>query len=139
MKDESFSETNNPAQMALAEVGTLFPGQPIGCFVSIGLPIPHPVRVGGSLSKIVETCTQLSINCEKADHSFRKRFRATTPEGQENPYYRFSVNGSPHTILLKEWDHAEELAATSQQYMSMDLQKKKVANVVDALIAVGAG
>ena len=119
--------------MALAEVRTLFPGRPIGCFVSIGIEMPRLLWVpGGSLFKIAEACGRLSYSCEKVHQSIKNHFCDTTPEGQENPYFRFSANGN---IMFDDWERAEELTASSQDYLSADLEKKKVVKIVDALIA----
>ena len=91
--------------------------------------------VGGSLAKIVGACTQLSISCEKVDQSLRKSFRDNIPEGQENPYIRFSASGDLRNFMLDEWKHAEELAKKSQGYISMDAQESKVEKLVHMLMA----
>jgi len=69
------------------------------------------------------------------DDTVCDHFLETTPEGQKNPYFRFSVNRGLGNIALDEWKRVENLTGITQGYMSFKPVEQQARKCVDALKA----
>jgi len=136
--DGAFSGANNPSQIALDEVSQVFPGRPIGCFLSLGTGVSKIVSVKGNLAKIAEACVKLLTSCEIVANDVGKDFNKKASDGQMNPYFRFSVNRGMDDIILDEWHRIQEMTAITSRYMEFDDQVILAKRCVNALGARAA-
>ena len=125
---------NNPSKLAWQEVRELFPGRPIGCFLSLGTGILDVVKVKGHLVDIGIACQNLAKNCEAVAGEMGARFRMESEKnGTKSPYFRFSVDRGLENIKLDEWAQGGQLTAVTSGYMSFQDQVMAVKGFVNAL------
>lgn len=126
---------NNPAELALDEADKIWPGRPIGCFVSIGTGLEQPLqlqrpeekkglaqsiitKVSGKLAFKVEVarwCVKLLTSSEKVHHHLLRRAKGF---GIGQRYFRFNVRQGMSEIGLADWTKVEDMIVLAQDYMS---------------------
>jgi len=145
---------NNPTAEAIAEAHHIWPGRPIGCFLSLGTGLEEAIQLSDGndelsgepwRSKLIKTlaphasfqlevakyCVASLTSCERVHRDVSEKFRDRIVPNAN--YFRFNVPQGMSKIGLEEWKKIGDIVALTVDYMDhgeiLD-RKKTVARVL---------
>ncbi|KZS94755.1 FabD/lysophospholipase-like protein [Sistotremastrum niveocremeum HHB9708] len=123
---------NNPTAQLLQEAAIEFPGQEIGCIVSIGtgkgetIRIPKPSLFQRVLPlDIVTAMRGMATDSERTAEEVARRF-----EGMPEKYFRFNVEQGMQDVGLSHWERLDEVTAHTRQYLQLAEPDSKLSSAI---------
>lgn len=131
-------ECNNPTDIALREVSSVFPDRPIACVMSVGAGQLHSASIPDAKfydalrpSRLMPVLERVATDCEKTHQELARRFEHTP-----NVYFRFSTDQGIQDIDQYNAPSLSKVQAHTRQY----LQEASVnARMKDAVKTIAAG
>lgn len=116
---------NNPGEVVLEIVQTIWPGRPIGVFLSLGTGEESRLDVSKNNSdtswlgakyqaKVVLAMASLASSADRVHEQLYMYFKRQT---EDKVYFRFNVDQGLETVGLQEWNKFEQLAGCTQAYL----------------------
>lgn len=133
-------ECNNPTDIALRELSSVFPNRPLACLMSVGAgqlhsaSIPHARIYDGFLpSRLTEVVQRVATDCERTHQDLAQRFEHTS-----NVYFRFSPDQGMQDIDQYNAARLSEVQTHTRQYLQDVSVNSRMQEAVKA-IAAGVG
>lgn len=115
MKDGGLGGDNNPARLALEEIGKVFPGRSVSCFLSLGTATPHAIEMGGNIFQLGKACARVLTSCERPHASVENHFKRI--HGRASPYFRFTVAQGLDKVKLDDWRQLRRVGDLTDSYL----------------------
>ncbi|KAF8598774.1 FabD lysophospholipase-like protein [Ceratobasidium sp. AG-I] len=131
-------ECNNPTNIALRKVSSVFPDRPIACVMSVGAGQLHSAsipdaRIYDALlpSRLASTVERIATDCERTHQDLARHFEHT-----KGAYFRFSTDQGMQDIEQYNVTKISEVQAHTRQY----LQDATVnSRMQEAVMTIAAG
>ncbi|KAF8596365.1 FabD/lysophospholipase-like protein [Ceratobasidium sp. AG-I] len=131
-------ECNNPTDIALREVASVFPNRPVACVMSVGAGQLHSASIPDARiydawlpSRLIPAVQKITTDCERTHQDLARRFEHT-----KGAYFRFSTDQGIQDIDQYNAAKVSEVQAHMRQY----LQDASVnGRMQDAVKAIEAG
>jgi hypothetical protein len=126
----------NPALQVLREAESIFPGQEVACFISIGsgrrapISISKPTFIERILPiHLVKAMASICVDCEATSQAMVLCFRKTP-----DVYFRFNVDQGLQEISFAQWDQLEKVKAHTRYYLRSQEIDHRITDAVDATL-----
>ncbi|KAF8598126.1 hypothetical protein BDV93DRAFT_353241 [Ceratobasidium sp. AG-I] len=133
-------ECNNPTDIALREVSSVFPDRPIACVMSVGAGQLHSASIpdariydGLLPSKLLPAIQRIASDCEKTHQDLARRFGDTS-----GVYFRFSTDQGMQDVDQYNATRLPEVQVHTRQYLQDASVNTRMQDAVKA-IAAGIG
>ncbi|KAF8601810.1 FabD lysophospholipase-like protein [Ceratobasidium sp. AG-I] len=133
-------ECNNPTDLALRELSSVFPDRAIACVVSVGAGQLHSAsipdaRIYNALlpSRLAPVLQRVATDCERMHQDLARRFEHT-----KGVYFRFSTDQGIQDIDQFNAARLSEVQAHTRQYLQETSVNSRMQDAVKA-IAAGVG
>ncbi|KAF8594217.1 FabD lysophospholipase-like protein, partial [Ceratobasidium sp. AG-I] len=131
-------ECNNPTDIALREISSVFPNRPIACVMSVGAGQLHSASIPDAKvldawlpSRLTSTVQRIATDCESTHQDLARRFEHT-----KGVYFRFSTDQGIQDIDQYNATKVAEVQAHTRQYLQDALVNSRMQ---DAVMAIAAG
>lgn len=123
---------NNPTKCLLEEAGTVFPGVPIACLISIGCGQADTIGIGPPpsliyriiplhLLEIAKALRHIATDCEATAQDVAKQCK-----DRPNIYFQFNVEQGMQRIQMNEHGRLDEVSAHTNQYLKKEVNNSRV-------------
>ncbi|KAF8597409.1 FabD/lysophospholipase-like protein [Ceratobasidium sp. AG-I] len=133
-------ECNNPTDIALREVSSVFPNSPIACVMSVGAGRLHSASIPDARiydawlpSRLIPAVQKIATDCERTHQDLARRFDHT-----KGAYFRFSTDQGIQDIDQYNATKVSEVQAHTRQYLQDASVNSRMQDAVKA-IAAGVG
>ncbi|KAF8595359.1 hypothetical protein BDV93DRAFT_481117 [Ceratobasidium sp. AG-I] len=134
-------ECNNPTDIALREVSSVFPDRPIACVMSVGAGQLHSASIpdariydGLLPSKLLPAIQRIASDCERTHQDLARRFGDTN-----GVYFRFSTDQGMQDVDQYNATRLPEVQVHTRQYLQDASVNTRMQDAVEAIAArIGA-
>ncbi|KAF8598134.1 FabD/lysophospholipase-like protein [Ceratobasidium sp. AG-I] len=130
-------ECNNPTDIALREVSSVFPDRPIACVMSVGAGQLHSASIpdariydGLLPSKLLPAIQRIASDCERTHQDLARRFEHTS-----GVYFRFSTDQGMQDVDQYNATRLPEVQVHARQYLQDASVNTRMQDAVKAIAA----
>lgn len=131
--DPSACGYSNPSHVLLAEIQSLWPGRPIGSFLSLGCGLSKAVTLSGDHSDIAESFRILVEDSNKVADEVEHILQQTRP----SPFFRFSMDRIAENLEeCGDDSRVGTVASLTEGYMERPRQKELARQWMNQIVQV---